>query len=183
MKNNKSIFAIAAGLVLAGGIIGWLYWGGDAPVNADVAGVKVQTNAALKNSVLKREQDGKTLWEFTVAEVENIKKDNKAVLKGIKGKIYRSDGSWIDVEADKGEAQITGNDFALEGKVKAVMNTGGEFSCDKITYNQKNGQIVATGKVKLVKDGYVATADRAESTSEFIQVKLKGNAKVEKGGK
>ena len=96
MKNKKVIMAIVAGIAIASAVIAWLMLSGDKPVNVDVGkGVKAQLNASLKNSVLKREKDGKLLWEFTVAEVVNIREKDVAQLKGIKGKLYRSDGSYL----------------------------------------------------------------------------------------
>ena len=183
MKNKKVIMAIVAGIAIASAVIAWLMLSGDKPVNVDVGkGVKAQLNASLKNSVLKREKDGKLLWEFTVAEVVNIREKDVAQLKGIKGKLYRKDGSYIDVSAEKGEAALNKNDFSLEGKVVAILNSGGEFYADKISWKQQGDKIIAVGHVKLIKDAYTATADEAYSTSTFQQVKLKGNAKVTKGG-
>lgn len=181
MKNKKAVLSIVAALAVAGGIIAWLMLGGNKPVNV-APGVTAQLNASLKNSVLQREKDGKKLWEFTVEEVVNDKAKNTAYLKGIKGKVYRNDGSYIDISADKGVAQIGKNDFSLEGKVKAILNTGGELYADKITWNQAKELITATGNFKMVKDGYTATSDKAETTSAFKHLKLKGQAKVVKGG-
>ncbi len=183
MKNNKLVLAMIACVVIAAGIIGWLYFGGDKPVNVDAGkGVTVKTNAAMKNSVLKREENGRVLWEFTVEEVENDNQKKTAILKGIKGKVYRTDGSYIDVSADSGTAQLAGNDFSAIGHVKAVLNTGGTLDADRINWNQKTEKIVGIGHIKITKDGYVATADRAETTSAFTELKLKGHAKVQKGG-
>lgn len=183
MKNNKVILSIIAGIAIAGGIIAWLMLGGDKPITIKPGdGVTAQINASLKNSVVKREKDGKLLWEFTVAEVVNDKAKNEAYLKGIKGKLYRSDGSFIEITADKGSAGLKSNDFALEGNIKAVLNTGGELYADKITWNQEKDIIRAEGNFKLYKDSYTATAASAETTSAFKYMKLKGNAKVEKGG-
>ena len=159
MKNKKLILLIIAGLLIAGGIIAWLMLGGDKPVTIKAGnGVTAQINASLKNSVVKREQDGKLLWEFTVEEVVNDKAKNVAYLKGIKGKLYRNDGSYIDITADKGSAGLKNNDFALDGHIKAV------------------------GNFRMHKDNSTATADSAETTSAFKHIKLKGKAKVEKGG-
>ncbi len=183
MKNKKVILSIAAGIAVAAALIAWLMLGGKAPVKIDAGnGVSAQVNASLKNSELKREKNGKLLWKFTVAEVVNDKQANTAYLKGIKGKIYRDDGSYIDISADKGSAEISKNDFSLEGKVQAVLNTGGEFYADKITWNQTKETITGSGNVKMIKGEWKATADTAITTSAFQSVKLKGNAKVEKGG-
>ena len=183
MNNKKVILSIAAGIVVAGSLIAWLMLGGDKPVNVNLGkGVSAQLNASLKNSVLQREKDGKKLWEFTVAEVINDKAQNMAYLKGIKGKVYRKDGSYLDIVAEKGQAALNKNDFAVEGNVKAVLNTGGELYADKVAYNQAKELITATGHVKLVKVPYTAMGDWAQTTSAFQKLKLKGNAKVTKGG-
>ena len=42
--------------------------------------------------------------------------------------------------------------------------------------------ITGGGNVKMIKGEWKATADTAITTSAFQSVKLKGNAKVEKGG-
>ena len=183
MNNKKVILSIAAGIVVAASLIAWLMLGGDKPVNVNLGkGVSAQLNASLKNSVLQREKDGKKLWEFTVAEVINDKAQNMAYLKGIKGKVYRKDGSYLDIVAEKGQAALNKNDFAVEGNVKAVLNTGGELYADKVAYNQAKELITATGHVKLVKEPYTAMGDWAQTTSAFQKLKLKGNAKVTKGG-
>ena len=183
MNNKKVILSIAAGIVVAGSLIAWLMLGGDKPVNVNLGkGVSAQLNASLKNSVLQREKDGQNLWEFTVAEVINDKAQNMAYLKGIKGKVYRKDGSYLDIVAEKGQAALNKNDFAVEGNVKAVLNTGGELYADKVAYNQAKELITATGHVKLVKEPYTAMGDWAQTTSAFQKLKLKGNAKVTKGG-
>ena len=183
MNNKKVILSIAAGIVVAGSLIAWLMLGGDKPVNVNLGkGVSAQLNASLKNSVLQREKDGKKLWEFTVAEVINDKAQNMAYLKGIKGKVYRKDGSYLDIVAEKGQAALNKNDFAVEGNVKAVLNTGGELYADKVAYNQAKELITATGHVKLVKEPYTAMGDWAQTPSAFQKLKLKGNAKVTKGG-
>ena len=183
MNNKKVILSIAAGIVVAGSLIAWLMLGGDKPVNVNLGkGVSAQLNASLKNSVLQREKDGKKLWEFTVAEVINDKAQNMAYLKGIKGKVYRKDGSYLDIVAEKGQAALNKNDFAVEGNVKAVLNSVGELYADKVAYYQAKELITATGHVKLVKEPYTAMGDWAQTTSAFQKLKLKGNAKVTKGG-
>ena len=170
MKNKKALMAIGGSILLAGAIIAWLMFGGSAPVNVNMGdGVSAKFNASLKNSVIKREKDGKMLWEFTVGEVINDKTKNQAVLKDVKGKVYRNDGSYLDITAERGSAVIDGNNFALEGKVQAVLSSGGKLLADKVAWQQD-------------KDEWFASADKAITTSAFKKLKLTGNARVEKGG-
>ncbi len=183
MKNKRIVHAVAAGIVIAGAVIAWLMFGGDKPVNVDLGKeVSAQLNASLKNSVLLRERDGKKLWEFKVEEAINDRQKNMAYLKGIKGRVYRSDGSYLDIAAEKGYVEINKNDFTLEGSVKAALTTGGEITADKVTWNQMQETITGEGNVKMLKDGWTATADKAITTSAFASVKLQGSAKVVKGG-
>lgn len=183
MKNKNMIMAIAGGVLIAAAIIAWLMFGGSAPANVDLGnGVSAKLNASLKNSVISREKDGKKLWEFKVAEVINDKVKNMATLKGITGKVYRTDGSYIDITAEAGTMTLGSNDFALEGKVTAVLSSGGKLVADKVSWKQKGEVITATGNVKMDKDEYHATAKKAVTTSAFKKVKLEGDAKVEKGG-
>lgn len=182
MTNRNVILAILGGIAITAAIIGWLVFGSK-PVTIETGnGVTAQLNATLKNTVVKREMDGKLLWEFNVGELENDHIKKLAYLKGIEGKIYRSDGSVIDVSAEKGSMKIDMNDFALEGKVKAVLNTGGKIMADKVSWKQKNEIITAEGNVEFYKDEWMAKADFAQTTSAFEKIKLKGHAKVEKGG-
>ncbi|MCQ2373659.1 MAG: LPS export ABC transporter periplasmic protein LptC [Phascolarctobacterium sp.] len=186
MKNKEMLLGIVAGIAVAGSVITWLL--SAKPQEATIGlgnGVQVQANTTMKDTKVSREKDGEKLWEFQVAEVEQDKKNNKALLRGIKGKIYRKDGSYLDISSDNGEATLNkaDNDFAVSGNVKAVLNTGGKLYADRVTYQEKTQFIQASGNVRLEKDGYAAYGDIAETTTKMEKFKLKGHAKVEKGGK
>lgn len=184
MKNNKWLMASIAGVLVACSVIAWLMFGGKRPVNVNAGhGINVQLNASLKDTLITRDKDGKRLWEFKVAEVENDKAKNLAIMKGIVGTLYRKDGSTLSINADQGSVQLDKSDFALEGNVKAVLSTEGELYADKITWSQSKDIVIGTGKVKLIKGEWEANADRAETTTAFKHIKLKGQAKVKKGGK
>ena len=184
MKNKQAILGVAAGLAVAAGVISWLFFSGSVPSKEELGdNLQAAVNATMKNSVISREQNGRKLWEFHVDEVENIKNKNQAAFKGITGKVYRDDGSVLDVRADRGTALIGKNDFSLQGKVKAVLSTGGVLTADRVDYMEKKQLVKAKGHVDIAKDGWRATGDEAETTTEFKHLKMKGNAKVEKGGK
>ena len=52
----------------------------------------------------------------------------------------------------------------------------------KIPGQQDKEEITASGNVKMYKDEWFASADKAVTTSAFKKLKLTGNARVEKGG-
>ena len=125
MLRNKGFQMIVGAIVITGVIIAWLMLGGEAPSNNPVQKESSGANAKVRNSTLAREVDGKKVWEFTVEEVEQIKSSGEAVLKGVKGKIYREDGSVLEVVAGGGKVKNEAKDFELNDKVVAVLSSGG----------------------------------------------------------
>ncbi len=177
---NKGLMLIAGGIAVAAAIIAWLMFGGEAPKNPENI-VSNAVSAIVRNTTVSREQDGKRLWEFSVEELESVSGSGEAVMKGVKGKIYREDGSVIDVEAGGGRINNDDKNFALDRGVKAVLSTGGEITADEVSWNQKDDIITAAGKVKVVKDEHTAIADKIITSSKFEHFKLSGNAEVQKG--
>lgn len=102
-------------------------------------------------------------------------------MKGVKGKIYREDGSVIDVVAGGGRINNDDKNFALDRGVKATLSTGGEITAEEVAWNQKDDVITASGKVKVVKDEHTALADKIITSSKFDHFKLSGHAEVQKG--
>ena len=177
---NKGLLLIAGGIAIAAAIIAWLMFGGEAPKNPEnIASNAV--SAVVKNTTVSPEQDGRRLWEISVEALESISGSGEAVMKGVKGKIYREDGSVIDVTAGGGKINNDDKNFALDRGVKATLSTGGEITAEEISWNQKDDIITATGKVKVVKDEHTALADKIVTSSKFDHFKLSGHAEVQKG--
>ena len=162
MLRNKGFQMIVGAIVITGVIIAWLMLGGEAPSNNPVQKESSGANAKVRNSTLAREVDGKKVWEFTVEEVEQIKSSGEAVLKGVKGKIYREDGSVLEVVA--------------------VLSSGGKLTAESIRWQQTEDVITASGNVRLLKDDTLATGDKAVTSSAFERLKLEGHAEVQRGG-
>ncbi len=183
MKNKTVILAIAGGLLISAALIAWLVFGGSGPMQINAGkGITAQVNSSMKNSLISRERDGKKLWEFTIAEAVNDDAKKKTLLKGVKGRVYRSDGSYIDVKSDGGTMLLAKDDFTLQGHVWAQLSTGGTLLADKVNWLQKQERLTATGHVKLEKDGWVATGDKAVTGGAFKKLTMTGKAKLEKGG-
>lgn len=182
MKIPKFYFYIGGALALSALIITWLMFGGKSPVQVALDnGVKARFSATLKDSDIQREKDGKLLWQFHVKEAANDQVERKTILKGITGKVYRADGSYISVSADTGEMMSNQQDFLLQNNVQAVHSLdGSKLSADKITWNQNKGVINAFGNVQMWKGDWYARGDKAVTTSAFKKIKLTGNARVER---
>ena len=72
-------------------------------------------------------------------------------------------------------------DVVLKGKAQAALSSGGEVSADEISWLHSEDKITATGKVRIVKDDAVATADKAITDTGIENLRLEGNAEVQKG--
>ena len=72
-------------------------------------------------------------------------------------------------------------DVVLKGKAQAALSTGGEVSADEISWLHSEDKITAAGKVRIVKDDTVATADKATTDTGIENLRLEGNAEVQKG--
>ena len=181
MKNKKLLLTIAAGLVLLGAVFLWLFNGGTPKQETKPEQTSGEENVKVKNSSLKEERDGKLVWELQIGEMEYIKQTDTNVLKDVKGKLYREDGSYLTINSEGGSVVMAKKDVVLKGKAQAALSTGGEVFADEISWLHSEDKITATGKVRIVKDDAVATADKAITDSGIENLRLEGNAEVQKG--
>lgn len=181
MLNKKLIMAIVAGAALMGLVIFWLMNSGVPKPGAKPTNGNGTENLRVLNSSLKEERDGKLVWELQIGEMEYIKKTDTNILKNVKGKWYREDGSVLTISADGGSVIMGKKDVALKGNTHAALSTGGEVSADEIGWLHSEDKIVATGKVRIVKDDVLATADKAVTDTGMENLRLEGNAEVQKG--
>ncbi len=181
MKNKKLILAVAAGLAVLALVFFWLLNSGVPQQDKKPENGNGAPNLRVLNSSLKEEKDGKLIWELQIGEMEYIKKTDTNILKGVKGKWYREDGSFLTISSDGGSVVMTKKDVLLKGNAHAELSTGGEVSADEISWVHAEDKITATGKVRIIKDDAVATADKATTDTGMENLRLEGNAEVQKG--
>ena len=178
MGKNKSLLYILAGLGIFVGVMAWLFLGESKPTEMPE---RKQANAVVKDSVLKEEHDGKLIWEMHIDEMEYDKAEDKNFLRGVKGKLVREDGSVINITSERGEVTMAKKDVILQGKVVAIVSTGGQLNAEEVSWLKAGKTVNAKGKVKITKDDMVATADKASTDTDLTQIKLEGNAEAQKG--
>ena len=183
VKNKNTILAAAVGLLTFFLIFAWLFWGSTVPEPTDTT-KKAETNtpkAAVYNTVLNREADGKRLWEMKVGEALQVD-DDLIRAKQLEGTMYLNNGDEIYVKAEAAEIRIKSNDFVLTNGVTARLKQGGFLKADKVEWKQKEDILTATGAVKVIKEDLMATAETIITSSKFEHFKLKDKAHVERGG-
>ena len=183
VKNKNTILAVAAGLAVFFLVFAWLFWGSTVPEPIDKT-KRAETNtakAAVYNTTLNREAEGKQLWELKVGEA--VQEDNDLIrAKQLEGTVYLSNGDEMHVKAESAEIHIKSNDFVLSNGVTARLKQGGFLKADKVEWKQKEDIITATGAVKVIKEDLMATAETIITSSKFEHFKLKDKAHVERGG-
>ena len=181
MKHKGFYLTLAGCIVALAALVCWLIFGGKMPTRPKpTKGVTVA--ATVKNTTITRDENGKKLWEFQVKEAVQDNKNKRVSMRGVTGKVYRKDGSYIDIKGDRGLWAMETNNFVLAGNVEAVHKNGSKLTTDRVHYDQKTEVIIATGNVVMTRDNTKVTGDKAETTSAFKNVKVTGHAKAEKGG-
>jgi len=181
-KISVFVYFVVAAILIATIIIGWLMFGGKGPLDVTLdKGVKAKFNATMRNTEISREKDGKPLWWFNVDEVVSDQTNGKTYLKGIKGKTYRSDGSYFDISANAGEMITGSQDFDLNDNVHVTHSRdGSKLLADKVSWNDKSGEITAEGHVQLWKSEWYAKADKGICSNNFNKLHFFGNSYVER---
>ena len=183
VKNKKTILAVAAGLIALCLVFAWLFLGSDVPEPAD--GTKkvelTRVKASVYNTVLKRDIDGKPLWELKVGEAVQMN-DDLIAAKNLEGSLHLSNGDEVYVKSSGAEVKIKSNQFALTGGVTARWKNGGFIKADRIEWDQQKDILTATGAVKIIKEDMLATAEKIITSAKLDHFKLKEKAHVERGG-
>ena len=183
MKNKNTVLAVATGLLALFLVFAWLFWGSDVPEPTDKT-KKIETTAvkaAVYNTTLNREADGKPLWKLNVGEAVQMN-DDLITAKNLEGTVYLKNGDEVHVKSSAAELKIKSNQFALVEGVTARWKNGGFIRADKIEWDQKSDILTATGSVRIIKDDMLATAENAVTSGNLEHFKLRDKAHVERGG-
>ena len=116
MRNKNAILAAAAGLLALFLIFAWLFWGSTVPEPTDTT-KKTESNApkaAVYNTSLNRDENGKRLWQLKVGEALQVS-DELVTAKQLDGIVYLKNGDEMYVKAEAAELMVA-------GKINEAMN-------------------------------------------------------------
>ncbi len=176
LKRHKYII-LAAIFLLA--TMYWLIEGGTVN-DKKIQTPKTTPNAIIKEGELSEEKNGKKVWELKAKTIEFDSNQNQSNLTDIVAKLYREDGTYIDVTSKNGIYDTQNKKITLHGDVLAVYSQGWTLKCQKLEWSQSGKTIEASTNVELVKGDVVALGDKIQTDDDFKQFKLAGNAVVER---
>lgn len=102
-------------------------------------------------------------FRFTAAEVTpDAAPPTRAAIDDLSGRIDFADGRGVDVRADTGDLDLSGQALALEGDVRLDSDDGYSFAARRVDVDLRAGGLVATGDVGGV--GPMGTIDATRLT-------------------
>lgn len=179
MTKRKTWLYILGSIAFVGALLWWLFLA--PPPQTSVPEKTGGVNFSIEGSTLKEGNNGKPVWEMTIGSMDYDAEKGISQLRGIRGKWYREDGTWLDITAEGGTITKDQQELVLTGNVVATHSEGSRLETDKLTWLKTDGRLQANGKVRLMKDDVVATADEAVMDTGFVNLRLSGKAEVKKG--
>lgn len=134
-----------------------------------------------EGNTISEEVNGVKIWDLTASKVIVDIEKQQSYLNNIVGHFYQNDGSSIELTAETGLYDQTTQNVHIEGKVVVTTSKGAKLTSDKLDWNNKEGILTATDKVKISKDDIRASGDMALSKDGFTNFIIKGNAHIIKG--
>lgn len=132
--------------------------------------------AKAKNLHIMETESGKLLWELT-ADMATYA-NNDAKLTNIKGKFYNKDNKiLLTFQAPVGKYIQESHKLSLNKGV-LVNHPEAKISIESqtMTWTNKSTDIIATGNVKVVKEGFgVSYADKGTFATDFSKISIEGN--------
>ncbi len=176
MKLSKNVLGIGAFLILC---LAWFMY--ESPPSKDKE-IPIVLPTINKAHLAEEKIGGGLNWELDIEEMSVDAVAQKNLLKGVKGKLYRPDGSFISVVAQQGEINMRTKDFLLKGAVEVVSSKGEKLNSKELLLDNQKELITARGDVVILNADTVAKADQAVTDKKFENIKLSGNASIKRGG-
>ena len=170
------------GLIIAAIVAGGLYYFLREEPLEDTKKESVVSRMAFTGSNLTELQDGKKIWDLTARVMEVDPKTNWVYMTDMKGVLYRTDGTKIDVTGKNAVVDPKTRNVELSGGLEMKASDGPTFKADKGNFVAKDRKIFASGSVRATKDDYILTANELETDDKFEVIVVKGKARIVKGG-
>ena len=174
--------AIGLGLLIAAIVAGGFYYFLRPETLEEVKPESVVSRMAFSGSNMTEMQDGRKVWDLSARVMEVDTKTQWVYMTDLKGKLFRLDGTQIDVRGAQAVVDPKTRNIEISGGLTMKANDGTSFSADQGRYVADERKIYASGSVKAVKDDMVMTAAEFEADDRFDLMVIKGNARIVKGG-
>ena len=135
----------------------------------------------VKNLILTETKDAKKYWELYAKGGSYDSRTKLVILTDIIGNFYNEKQEVVlSFESPKGTYEDGTKLITLEGESLFVSKDGSSILADKITWQGKNTDIVATGNVRIKRNDELTTlSEKAVFAPDFTSFKIIGKSQVQ----
>ena len=170
-------------LLIAGGLYYFMQEEDTVPAPSDTAeDESLPANMTFSGSSLIEQRDGKKIWEITAGTITIEPNTKNILLSDMKAIFYQDDGQTVEMLAPFATIDRKTRDIVMTGGIFSHTSDGAEFRAQQVRYGADDHQFFGSGGIELVRDDTRLTGDELEGDTELIKVKVKGNARIVKGG-
>lgn len=169
-------------LLMAGGLYYFLREEAPAPPPVKETNSAPAADIQFSGSSIVEQDNGKKLWELSAETMQVEPKTQIVHLLNFKGTLYRENGAKIDVVARKADFDPKTRNITMEGDIKATSSDGTVFTAPLARWEAKDKMFYGNGGITLTREDTVLTGDQIETDADMEKTKVRGNARVVKGG-
>ena len=151
---------------------------------SQLEGKQDKQEALIKGVILTETKDGQKYWEI-YGDTGIYNSDNAvANLEHVIGNFYKDNKVSMSFQSSKGSYNTETKVINLYQDTVIALEDGTVLLADELTYPGNDMPIIAKGNVKISRgDEFLATADEVIISSNYENMKIKGNAssKIYKG--
>lgn len=176
MKKNKKLIAIIVAVVaVIGGLIWFLFGGGEAIVTGSPSGRLINFSGAD----LREEQDGKLIWALTADTIEYDPKTKAITMKNLKGTFNQND---VVMQLTAPEATMSSDHKQLDmtGGIHATTSEGAVFDVEALHFDNTKKELSASTPFTFENNEAILTGDSLVANMALQHIEVHGHAKLVK---
>lgn len=176
MKKNKKLIAIViAVLAVFGGLIWFLFGGGQGIVTDSPTGRLINFSGAD----LREEQDGKLIWALTADTIEYDPKTKAINMKNLKGTFNQDD---VVMQLTAPEATMSSDHKSLDmtGGIHATTSEGASFDTEALHFDNTKKELSTNTPFTFDNNEATITGDTLVANMALRHIEVKGHAKLVK---
>lgn len=104
----------------------------------------------MDNGTFYGQGEKDSLFSLKVENFKEKRDDMSMLFKKINGKIFLSDGSWIDISTDNGNYKKTDNKFLMTGNIFIYDNEENKVYSDEAVVNLKDMSVYGNKPIKAI---------------------------------
>ena len=112
---------------------------------------------------------------YEIKAQKGVQKQNNLELFSVEGKLRTDSGTWIYLNAERGNFNQLENFVELSGKIKFYTDENNQFYSDYALFSINNDLIEFNKNIKHIKGNNIIKADESKMKNNFNHIVYEGN--------